>query len=112
MDLGRHRSGCTSSSSPPHYDGASPFRQDPGPWDLLIPAKLPEGAPEAQPWNVDASHTEVDFTVKHFFTQVAGFEAQTTIDRRDFEVGVANWAQTVIVGGEVDISIALEANQM
>ncbi len=43
-------------------------------------------------------------------TQVAGFQASTTIDRREFEVGVANWAQTVIVGGEVEISIALEAN--
>jgi polyisoprenoid-binding protein YceI len=42
--------------------------------------------------------------------RVAGFEASTSIDRRAFEVGVANWAQTVIVGGEVDISIALEAN--
>jgi polyisoprenoid-binding protein YceI len=43
-------------------------------------------------------------------TRVAGFEASSTIDRRAFEVGVANWAQTVIVGGEVEISIALEAN--
>ena len=44
-------------------------------------------------------------------THVAGFEASTQIDRRAFEVGVANWAQTVIVGGDVDISIALEANR-
>ncbi|MGD2120874.1 MAG: YceI family protein [Gemmatimonadota bacterium] len=43
-------------------------------------------------------------------TQVAGFQASTTIDRREFEVGVANWAQTVIVGGDVEITIALEAN--
>jgi polyisoprenoid-binding protein YceI len=43
--------------------------------------------------------------------QVAGFQAQTTLDRREFEVGVANWAQTVIVGGEVEVSIALEANR-
>jgi len=42
--------------------------------------------------------------------QVASFEASTQVDRRDFEVGVANWAQTMIVGGDVDISIALEAN--
>jgi polyisoprenoid-binding protein YceI len=42
--------------------------------------------------------------------QVAGFEATTKVDRREFEVGVANWAQTMIVGGEVEISIALEAN--
>lgn len=44
-------------------------------------------------------------------TQVASFEAGTTIDRREFEVGVANWAQTVIVGGEVEVSINLEANR-
>jgi polyisoprenoid-binding protein YceI len=42
--------------------------------------------------------------------RVAGFQAGTTVDRREFEVGVANWAQTVIVGGDVEISIALEAN--
>jgi polyisoprenoid-binding protein YceI len=42
--------------------------------------------------------------------RVAGFQASTTIDRREFEVGVANWAQTVIVGGDVNITIALEAN--
>lgn len=45
-------------------------------------------------------------------THVASFEAGTTIDRREFEVGVANWAQTLIVGGDVEISIALEANRM
>jgi polyisoprenoid-binding protein YceI len=42
---------------------------------------------------------------------VASFQASTTVDRREFEVGVANWAQTVIVGGDVEISIALEANR-
>ncbi len=42
--------------------------------------------------------------------RVAGFQASTQVDRREFEVGVANWAQTMIVGGDVDISIALEAN--
>lgn len=45
-------------------------------------------------------------------SQVASFTAGTTIDRREFEVGVANWAQTLIVGGDVEISIALEANRM
>lgn len=44
-------------------------------------------------------------------TQVASFEAETKLDRREFEVGVANWAQTVIVGGEVEVSINLEANR-
>jgi polyisoprenoid-binding protein YceI len=43
--------------------------------------------------------------------QVASFEARTTLDRREFEVGVANWAQTVIVGGDVDVSITVEANR-
>jgi len=43
-------------------------------------------------------------------TQVASFQAATQVDRREFEVGVANWAQTMIVGGDVDISISLEAN--
>ncbi|MCJ7628375.1 MAG: YceI family protein [Longimicrobiales bacterium] len=42
---------------------------------------------------------------------VASFEASTQVDRREFEVGVANWAQTMIVGGDVSISIALEANR-
>jgi polyisoprenoid-binding protein YceI len=44
-------------------------------------------------------------------TEVASFEATTQLDRREFEVGVANWAQTMIVGGEVEISINLEANR-
>ena len=44
-------------------------------------------------------------------TQVAGFKAGATIDRREFEVGVANWAQTVIVGGDVEVEINLEANR-
>jgi polyisoprenoid-binding protein YceI len=44
-------------------------------------------------------------------TQIASFETSIQIDRREFEVGVANWAQTMIVGGDVDISIALEANR-
>ena len=43
--------------------------------------------------------------------QVASFETKTTLDRREFEVGVANWAQTVIVGGDVEVSIAVEANR-
>ena len=44
-------------------------------------------------------------------THVAGFDAETQLDRREFEVGVANWAQTVIVGGEVDVKIHVEANR-
>lgn len=44
-------------------------------------------------------------------TRVASFNASTSIDRRDFGVGVGNWAATLVVGGNVDIEIALEANQ-
>lgn len=195
-----------------------------GPLTMAATPGTPGGGPDSQPWNVDASHTEVNFTVKHFFTpvtgtfksfdvdlrfdpanpesssvvvtidvasidtknerrdnhlrsadffnaeayprmtfrstsvqqvapdrllargeltikettkeielpitihgvrdlppemsemmggitEVAGFEAEATIDRREFEVGVANWAQTVIVGGDVEIRVALEANR-
>jgi polyisoprenoid-binding protein YceI len=139
----------------------------------------------AATWSVDKAHTEVNFSVKHFFTpvngsfgkwdidlqydaenpekkstkvekvgdnklvahgvlsikgheqeielaiahlgtkqipaemqpmlrgskQVASFEATTSIDRGDYEVGVGNWAATVVVGDKVDITILLEAHQ-
>jgi polyisoprenoid-binding protein YceI len=42
-------------------------------------------------------------------SQVASFRATTTLDRRDFGVGVGDWAATLIVGGEVDVEIVLEA---
>lgn len=42
--------------------------------------------------------------------KVASFEALTTIDRSDFEVGVGNWAATVVVGAEVDIHLKVEAH--
>lgn len=42
-------------------------------------------------------------------TQVASFRAATTLDRRDFGVGVGDWAATMIVGGDVDVEIVLEA---
>lgn len=41
--------------------------------------------------------------------QVASFEAELNIDRRAFGVGTGSWAQTAIVGGDVQIQIALEA---
>lgn len=44
-------------------------------------------------------------------TRVASFQTHTTVDRRDFGVGVGNWAATLVVGGEVKINIAVEANQ-
>ncbi len=43
--------------------------------------------------------------------EVASFTADTRIDRRDFGVGVGNWAETAVVGAEVSIAIALEANR-
>ncbi len=43
--------------------------------------------------------------------RVASFTAMLNIDRRDFGVGVGNWAATAVVGGDVEIEIALEANQ-
>lgn len=44
-------------------------------------------------------------------TQVASFETALRIDRRDFGVGVGSWAATAVVGSDVDISIAVEANR-
>ncbi|MEX2526247.1 MAG: YceI family protein [Gemmatimonadota bacterium] len=44
--------------------------------------------------------------------RVAGFHAETQIRRQDFGVGVGSWAATMVVGGNVDIEIALEANQL
>ena len=44
-------------------------------------------------------------------SRVASFQAEAQLDRRDFGVGVGSWAETVIVGADVEISIALEANQ-
>jgi polyisoprenoid-binding protein YceI len=44
-------------------------------------------------------------------TQVASFSAETAINRKDFGVGVGDWAATLVVGGEVKIAIAVEANQ-
>lgn len=41
--------------------------------------------------------------------QVASFQAELTVDRRDFGVGTGSWAETAIVAGNVDIQIALEA---
>jgi polyisoprenoid-binding protein YceI len=43
--------------------------------------------------------------------QVASFTAQTQIDRRDFGVGVGNWAEVAVVGAPVEISVSLEANR-
>ncbi len=42
--------------------------------------------------------------------EVASFQASTSIDRAAFGVGVGNWAATMVVGGEIDIEILLEAH--
>lgn len=44
-------------------------------------------------------------------TQVASFEAGTKLDRREYGVGVGSWAETMVVGADVEITIALEANR-
>lgn len=41
-------------------------------------------------------------------TQVAGIAASTKIKRTDFGVGVGDWAATLVVGDDVDITINLE----
>jgi polyisoprenoid-binding protein YceI len=43
--------------------------------------------------------------------EVASFEATLSVDRRDFGVGVGNWAATAVVGSKVDITLVLEANR-
>ena len=43
--------------------------------------------------------------------EVASFKAATTIDRNDYSVGVGNWAATLVVGGDVEIEILLEAHR-
>ena len=44
-------------------------------------------------------------------TEIVSFETALTLDRRDFEVGVGSWAATAVVGKEVDVRIAVEANR-
>lgn len=41
--------------------------------------------------------------------KVMGIQAQTTINRNDYGVGTGSWAATMVVGGEVSITINLEA---
>lgn len=42
--------------------------------------------------------------------RIASFEAGLSIDRGDFDVGTGSWAATLVVGGQVDIDIAVEAH--
>lgn len=44
-------------------------------------------------------------------TQIASFQATTELDRRDYGVGVGSWAETMVVGADVEIGITVEANR-
>jgi polyisoprenoid-binding protein YceI len=44
-------------------------------------------------------------------TEVVSFAGGTTVDRGDYGVGTGSWAATLVVGGDVDIDIAVEANR-
>jgi len=44
-------------------------------------------------------------------TQVASFKASTAVDRSEYGVGVGSWAATMVVGGDVNIEILLEAHR-
>ena len=44
-------------------------------------------------------------------TQIAGFHAELEIDRSDYDVGTGSWAANLVVGHEVGIEIAVEANR-
>jgi polyisoprenoid-binding protein YceI len=43
--------------------------------------------------------------------QIASFQTHLKLDRRDYGVGVGSWAATMVVGSDVDIEIAVEANR-
>jgi polyisoprenoid-binding protein YceI len=42
--------------------------------------------------------------------KVASFRATASLDRNDYEVGVGDWAGTMVVGDSVDIEILAEAH--
>lgn len=44
-------------------------------------------------------------------TQVASFQTELEIDRSDYDVGTGSWAANLVVGHEVGIEIAVEANR-
>ncbi len=43
--------------------------------------------------------------------EIASFSAGTSIDRGDFGVGTGSWAATLVVGGEVQIELLVEAHR-
>lgn len=58
--------------------------------------------------------TELDEDMSAAFggiEEVASFKGGTTIERNDFGVGTGSWAATLVVGGEVEIDLALEVNR-
>jgi len=44
-------------------------------------------------------------------TEIASFQGSLEIDRGEYGVGVGNWAAAMVVGHEVGINIAVEANR-
>lgn len=43
--------------------------------------------------------------------EVASFKAAASVARNDYGVGVGNWAATMVVGGDIDVEILLEAHR-
>lgn len=48
---------------------------------------------------------------RRFGLRLGSFQAAMKIDRRDFGVGTGSWAETAVVGADVEIEILLEASQ-
>ena len=48
---------------------------------------------------------------RSFGRRVASFTAGVEIDRRDFEVGRGSFAETAVVGAEVEIAVSIEAGE-
>lgn len=44
-------------------------------------------------------------------SEIASFQTELRIDRSDYGVGTGSWAEAAVVGHDVDIEIALEANR-
>ena len=58
--------------------------------------------------------TELDGEMSAMFggiQKVASFQGGATVNRNDFGVGTGSWAATLVVGGEVNIDLALEVNR-
>lgn len=44
-------------------------------------------------------------------TEIASFQTELALDRGDYGVGVGSWAAALVVGHEVNVNIAVEANR-